>query len=366
MPLIEPDKKYKLKYNNDLNYIPMPKLKGRQQDLFFAVLSQIKEKKDSQGFLTNFFDKEKRKLTIPYAEFVKICRIDDWNRNFTEIWYEIKDFLDILTSFKIEYQTQFRYYNFVCFEEAMHDTQEQTINITFQSRFYDMIVNYKYGFTSFELSEFISLESKYSKILYRLLKQFKYTGYFKIEWQEFCNLMQIPKSYNQSDIDKQILKPAMNELSKSRILDEQERTPFKNIKYDKIKGCGRGRGGKVIGIEFTFDKETKETTNKRQTRNSKNLITKHIEPNLDLYIGKLISTEFGNARILNAEKHNNDKIKVTYSLTKSNEIKFELFNSITELEREIEYMQEKIKETELSKSAFAKLNDLTKRKKINQ
>ena len=57
MPLIEPDKKYKLKYNNDLNYIPMPKLKGRQQDLFFAVLSQIKEKKDSQGFLKNFFDK---------------------------------------------------------------------------------------------------------------------------------------------------------------------------------------------------------------------------------------------------------------------------------------------------------------------
>lgn len=67
--------------------------------------------------------------------------------------------------------------------------------------------------------------------------------------------MDIPKNYRQIDIDQRILKPAIKELSKERNLFDQVRVPFKNLAYEKEKTAGRGQGGKVSGITFTFKPE---------------------------------------------------------------------------------------------------------------
>ncbi|MEL1104892.1 replication initiation protein, partial [Campylobacter jejuni] len=145
-------------------------------------------------------------------------------------------------------------YNFVCFEEANIIADE--VHITLQSRFYDMIINKKSGFTAFELAEFAELSGKYTKTLYRLLKQYRTTGKAYFEWEEFCRIMDIPENKTTGDIDKFILKPALKELTKERNLFDQIRVPFKNLAYEKEKQKGtRGRGGKVIGITFTFKPE---------------------------------------------------------------------------------------------------------------
>ncbi len=114
------------------------------------------------------------------------------------------------------------------------------------------------NFTAFELSEFIALSGKYTKTLYRLLKQFRTTGKAYFEWEEFCRIMDIPEKLAMRDIDKSILKPAIRELSKERNLFDQVRVPFKNLAYEKEKTAGRGRGGKVSGIVFTFKPENIE------------------------------------------------------------------------------------------------------------
>lgn len=245
-----------VKYNNELNLMPMPKLKGTQHDLFFSIISLISEKHNSKNVFQRFFDPDTRKLEIPFEKFVNICRINDWKRNFVEVWNEIEDFLRIITDYKIEYSTKHNYYIFTCFEEAEHDKIKQAIKITFQKRFYDMVVNYKLGFTRFELAEFISLNGKYTKTLYRLLKQYRSTGHLKMNWQEFTQIMDIPKDYKMCDIDFRILKPAITELEKPKTLLDQTRIPFTNVTYTKLKGKGRGRGGNVIGIEFNFKPET--------------------------------------------------------------------------------------------------------------
>ncbi|MBX2655343.1 replication initiation protein, partial [Campylobacter jejuni] len=106
------------------------------------------------------------------------------------------------------------------------------------------------------LAEFAELSGKYTKTLYRLLKQFRTTGKAYFEWEEFCRIMKIPENYRQIDIDQRILKPAIKELSKERNLFDQIRVPFKNLAYEKEKTAGRGRGGKVSGITFTFKPES--------------------------------------------------------------------------------------------------------------
>lgn len=70
--------------------------------------------------------------------------------------------------------------------------------------------------------------------------------------------MDIPEKLAMRDIDKSILKPAIRELSKERNLFDQVRVPFKNLAYEKEKTAGRGRGGKVSGIVFTFKPENIE------------------------------------------------------------------------------------------------------------
>lgn len=113
--------------------MPLPKFKGRQYDLFFSIISMIKEKHDGTPALKRFFDPEKRQIIVPYKKFLDICRAYEWNRSFTEVHNEIKNFMELLLEYKISYETKNSYYTFVCFEEAEYKYDTQAIYITFQS-----------------------------------------------------------------------------------------------------------------------------------------------------------------------------------------------------------------------------------------
>ncbi|MBR2157709.1 MAG: replication initiation protein, partial [Campylobacter sp.] len=175
-----------------------------------------------------------------------------------EAFYKLAD---NLLSFKVKYSVENRHYAFICFEKLKleyADDGEPIMKIKAQEDFFELITNLQLGFTQFELKEFIGIKGKYAKNLYRLLKQFRSTGFLKMEWQEFCKVMQIPTSYKMSHIDQKILKPCVAELSTEPNLFNSKTTIFKNLKYEKIKDkMGRGRGGKVIGIEFYFTAETR-------------------------------------------------------------------------------------------------------------
>ena len=86
--------------------------------------------------------------------------------------------------------------------------------------------------------------------MYRLLKQYKHTGYFKIQIDDFRERLDIPKSYRMTNITDYVLKPIIKEL-----------TPiFKNLNINKVKAR---KGRKIEYLEFIFDAE-KRIHSKRQ------------------------------------------------------------------------------------------------------
>ncbi|EAI2808218.1 RepB family plasmid replication initiator protein [Campylobacter jejuni] len=298
-----------VKYNNDFNLLPMPELKAIQMDMFMAIISLTKDKKENTPFLKKFFNPDKRKIIIPQKKFIELCRLNDSKMDYKEIFFAIDDCLKKLCNFLISYQKDERtIYNFVCFEEANIIADE--VHITLQSRFYDMIINKKFGFTAFELAEFAELSGKYTKTLYRLLKQFRTTGKAYFEWEEFCRIMKIPQDYRQSEVDKWILKPAIKELSKERNLFDQIRVPFKNLAYEKEKTAGRGRGGKVSGISFTFKPE--------------NIQMQKLENESQ----KIMSNEQKYLKILNNMKLNQARFEYDYKLWQFNDFDFNEFKII--------------------------------------
>ncbi len=94
------------------------------------------------------------------------------------------------------------------------------------------------------------LKSTYSKNIFRLLKQYKHTCYFKIQIDDFRERLDIPKSYRMTHINQKVLTPIIKELSMI----------FNNLHISKIKAK---KGRKIEWLEFTFDAE-KRIHNKRQ------------------------------------------------------------------------------------------------------
>ncbi|MBO0475427.1 replication initiation protein, partial [Vagococcus sp. DIV0080] len=97
----------------------------------------------------------------------------------------------------------------------------------------------------YSLQQFTELQSSYSKTMFRLLKQFRTTGYAYFSKEDFNELLDIPKSYRETHINERVLKPIKEEL-----------TPlFRGLTIRKK--YGKGRGKPVIGYQFSFKAEAK-------------------------------------------------------------------------------------------------------------
>ncbi|MGX0635473.1 plasmid replication initiation protein, partial [Staphylococcus hominis] len=107
-------------------------------------------------------------------------------------------------------------------------------------------------FTKFELKEMTQLKSTYSKNMFRLLKQYKHTGYFKIHIDDFRERLDIPDSYRMTHINQKVLTPIIKELG----------FIFINLHINKIKAR---KGRKIEYLEFIFDAE-KRIHSKRQPK----------------------------------------------------------------------------------------------------
>ncbi|MBX2077923.1 replication initiation protein [Campylobacter peloridis] len=246
-----------VKYHNDFNKIKLPSFTEQEQNMLCGILTKIKEKKAGENI--KFTPKELLKFSTEnltnkaLGDMLIILRDKFFKADFT-ILVEDKErdligkkFINLFQSFELWYpKGDYNYDNLLRIEMSVNPQFEYLVN--------QLTAN----FTAFELAEFIAISGKYTKTLYRLLKQFRTTGKAYFEWEEFCRVMDIPENYEQRNIDQRILKPAIKELSKERTLFDQVRVPFKNLAFEKKKISARGRGGKVVGIEFTFKPENIE------------------------------------------------------------------------------------------------------------
>ena len=242
-----------VKYHNDFNKVGLGAFNELEQNLLFGILIECRNKQDIEFELS----------ADDLARFVKVRRNVTNDELFKMAFNLSKNFL------KLDFRVVKRDGNRICrgffnlFETLLVCSIEcdnyeilEKIVIKVNPDFAYLINQLAEHFTQFELEEFIFLKGRYTKTLYRYLKQFRTTGVWRVTWDNFKMLLDIPKSYPVCMIDSRILEPCVKQLQEPLNLFERARTPFKNLKYKKIKGKGRGRGGNITHIEFTFDKQT--------------------------------------------------------------------------------------------------------------
>lgn len=241
-------------YDNKMNLLAFKNLDKVEANLFFSIVAR-------------FNDKGAEKLKLNFSEIAEF--ISDNKYTSKELSKLINDGVGKVVQSAIKWEmTPTKTAYFTLFNEFLVDDENNTLEASINSRFLFMLNNFKDGnFTMLELAEFSSLKSKYTQTLYRLLKQFRFTGFRSIKWAEFIEIMDIPTSYRMFDIERQILKPAIAELTQEADIFNQNNPIFKKLTYKKIRGAGRGRP--VERIEFYFMPETDEP--KEQKKNEKAL-----------------------------------------------------------------------------------------------
>lgn len=252
-----------VKYDNDLNLVAFKGFSKVENDVFFALIWKLKE----QG---------NKEIRLDFGELRSL--IDLRNMTNKEINEAITGIGRKISRSTIELETETEIQFFTIFQvlAVPKSADDFYIRAKVNEPFLYIINNFENGgFTMFELMEFSTLSSKYTQTLYRLLKQFRSEGKLFLKWEKFVDLLDIPKSYGMSDIDKQILKPAIRELGEINLFNS-DRVIFNNLRYEKVRGRGRGRPVKNINFYFNLEntdnkkiKAEKKEMKKRKVENEK-------------------------------------------------------------------------------------------------
>lgn len=228
-----------VKYQNDLNTATMRTWTETEMNILFSVVAKIRE----TGTLATTFS------------FDQLKEISKFKKNITR-----KEFVDELVSVSKKLSS-LNYLEssedgmvvslFVLFQTFTINGNKESLSVGVHPQFEYIFNKIGMEFTQFELEEFINVSSTYAKTAYRLLKQYRTTGWWKVSIEDFRALLEVPKSYRSSDMDRQIIKPILEQLGGS-----DDSAIFKNLKITKDKKKGRGRGGVLTGYTFSFEKET--------------------------------------------------------------------------------------------------------------
>ncbi|HDF3791195.1 TPA: RepB family plasmid replication initiator protein [Staphylococcus aureus] len=229
-------------YKNEMNLVPLRRFTATEINLFFAMCNKLKEQ-------------DTNTLRLSFDELKKLSNYSPETRNINRFANDLDNVYKKMLNLTIRYEDDDVIERFVLFNHYRIHKREQYLEISTSSNLKHILNSITNNFTKFELKEMTRLKSTYSKNMFRLLKQYKHTGYLKIHIDDFKNRLDIPKSYRMTDINKNVFKPIIIELG----------SIFNNLTINKIKAK---KGRKIEWIEFTFDAE-KRIHNKRQSQMSK-------------------------------------------------------------------------------------------------
>ena len=235
-----------VRYNNDLNNKTYLKnFNALELNFFMAICSKLKKQGTNEVIFS--FNELKKKIEYDTSHNTDnfINKLRSTNRKILNSICEIetKDYID----------------QFVLFPTFRISKKTGTLTVRINQD-YAYLLNDFSNFTEFGLANFIKLSSKYVKLLYKELMQFKSTGKAFFKMEDFRKKLDIPDSYNFSKVKDRILLPSIKDFSfifkKFKIVATYNNED--EIEINENTEEKRGDKRKVTNINFYFVLGTKE------------------------------------------------------------------------------------------------------------
>lgn len=231
-----------VKYDNYMNSLNFSKFNQVDMNFLVTLCNRMKNK-DTQKISLSF------DLLREMTNYKKSNSIDKFAA-------DLEKMNEKLMRVTCKLKTQTETVMFVLFPTFKINREKQLLTISVNDEFRFILNELVKNFTRFDLKEFIELDSKYSKTLYRLLKQYRITGKYEVSIKEFREKMDCPKSYSNKYVMDLIIKPSLQELKKY----------FQDLKCEPQ--YARKRGKPIIGYIFTFKPENR-SIKENQSRKEK-------------------------------------------------------------------------------------------------
>lgn len=246
-----------VKYKNDMNKLNFHGLRKNDMNLFMAICSKVKEK----GENTVIIDFDYLRKISHYTDHTIDGFLKDLRTMSLKIMAVNCEILNDNGGFVL----------FHIFDKFIADPENATLTVKINSDFSWLLNEFTdkiRGYTTFELYEFVGLQSKYTKNLYRILKQWRTTGEFTFNSiDDFRLKLDVPETYTNKKMTQKVIKPAIKEIKE---LDKS----FKNFKCEPLYLHKRGKP--LAGYKFTWTPESRENLknfdqkdNKSNTDNKK-------------------------------------------------------------------------------------------------
>ena len=304
-----------VKYHHELNTIPLRKFTPVEMNLFFSIVSRMREKGDK----TVRFTFDQLKDLSNYKATANNRFIDDLQDTYEKI---------LSLRFGSRSESGLNRSMFVMFTEfeIVGDVDEPYVDIRIYEKALPLLNNLD-SWTRYSLQQFNELQSSYAKTMFRLLKQFRTKGCAYFSKDDFYELLDIPKTYKQGNVDRKVLQPIKQELT----------AIFKGLTIKKK--YGKGRGKPVIGYQFSFKPEIKKADDF-----NKHAPTKE-EQNKALALA-------------DKQKEYEEPITPISEKIKQKKRELELLEQIKQLEKEKEALEQQNKETVSQEEKKKLLEDL--------
>lgn len=215
---VEDDKRNNkiVKYDNSFNKTSLSVLTEVQSDILMSVLERMGNKisKDIHGnncYVARYKFKEIREM------------INSKNMHA----HRVKKVFDDLLNTKVEMYEDGIYTKANLFS-SYSLTDRSTAEITLSSQLTQKMITGKTKYTILELDEYVKLKNKYSKELYRLLRQFRHTGLLRISKENLKKTLSVPRTYDEYEFIRKIVRPAIVDNDKY----------FNKLKIRNLEGKG--------------------------------------------------------------------------------------------------------------------------------
>ena len=218
-----------VKYDNYMNSLKFTGFTTTDFNFLIALCSRMR-------------DKDTNKIIFSFAELRSITEYKKSN-SIKQFVADIKKMNEKLMKITCSLETETEIIMFVLFPTFIINLNKQILTVAVNEKFKFILNELVRNFTRFDLKEFIGLDSKYSKNLYRLLKQFKTTGIYEVTLNDFRAKMGCPEAYNNKQFMQNIINPTLNELKRY----------FRNLQCTVQYAHKRGKP--VTGYIFTFTPE---------------------------------------------------------------------------------------------------------------
>lgn len=222
-----------VKYDNLMNELSFKGFEQRDFDFLMALCSRMRD-----------LGEEEQTFTYNY-----LMELVDWDKSkaierfHNDLGRMNKKLLSINASVILD-EAEGREVDFVLFYNFERNLKKRELIVSVNKKFMGLLNSLSSNFTRFELSEYVHLDSRYSKQLYMQLKQ-RYKlkhHYWRATVEDLRTVLSIPDSYTTKRIYTLLLEPSVATIRTCKGFDK--------LKVEVVRARKRGRP--VVGYYFTW------------------------------------------------------------------------------------------------------------------